>query len=124
MQRLKQKQSLREPEGCRCSHWGDNSALFLGCLKPEQADANGNLCLIIKNNGEKSFEYCFKKTKQGKLEMCHRSATRDSFQPAPADILTCYFDTTLPVLLKWRVLVCDTNERLFFPASFDSLSGS
>lgn len=42
-----------EPEGCRCSHWGDLTEVLLGSLMPEQADENRNPCLIIKIMEEK-----------------------------------------------------------------------
>lgn len=47
----KKKKKFWEPEGCRCSHWGDLTEVLLGSLTPKQADENRNPCL--KNNGGK-----------------------------------------------------------------------
>lgn len=49
-----------EPEGFRCSHWGDLTEVFLGSMTPWQADEYHNPCLI-KSNGGIKLQYGFKK---------------------------------------------------------------
>lgn len=110
----KKKEKFWEPEGCRCSHWGDLTEVLLGSLTPEQADENRNPCL--KNNGgKKKLQYGFKNThKHTKRNMPPLRTPRPmilisagdcrKFDVAYQHYTCCFFlFVVFLVLLSWEV---------------------